>query len=274
MKVIGIMNVRFTLLAAMVILGASGCSRRSADGRDDSASAVVGQQSTNQCESAVSPVRQDKTGGHEPKDVSSCERDIAVAAKAMLNANIDRGNFIKSLCQRISEQTDVTLRHRLFHDLVDQVFALKFEDVGDIHSKDEDERWEVSRQLGGVYASLETLVNEIQVQLMFKNAPPREQFEPMFRFYEKMCLESRRRGGCNLGYSGKLNDIEVMYGFSLSMKAIPDEDFAWVRAKFQELAGRPIRTLEQADADRRAEWERQRRERQAAQKKGAARPAK
>ena len=65
-----------------------------------------------------------------------------------------------------------------------------------------------------------------------------------------------------------------MYGFSLSMKTIPDEDFAWVRAKFLELAGRPIRTLEQADADRRAEWERQRRERQAAQKKGAARPAK
>ena len=274
MKVFGFMNVLFTLLTAMVIVDASGCSSRSADGTDDSASAVVEQQSTNQCESAVSLVRQEKTGGHEPEDVSSCERDIAVAAKAMLNANIDRGNFIKSLCQRISEQTDVALRHRLFHDLVDRAFALKFEDVGDIHSKDEDERREVFRQLGGVYASLETLVDEIQQQLMVKSAPPKEQFEPMFRFYEKMCLESRRRGGCNLGYSGKLNEIERMYGCALHMKTIPDEDFAWVRAKFQELAGRPIRTLEQADADRRAEWERQRRERQAARKKGAARPAK
>ena len=200
--------------------------------------------------------------------------DIERAPRIVLGEEEYEGNFNGTICRQIIELPDEDLRYRLFHELVDRVFEIKFESVGDIHSKDDDERLHVIRRLGMVYGCLERLVDEIQQQLMVKSAPPKEQFEPMFRFYEKMCLESRRRGGCNLGYSGKLNEIERMYGCALHMKTIPDEDFAWVRAKFQELAGRPIRTLEQADADRRAEWERQRRERRAAQKKGAARPAK
>ena len=200
--------------------------------------------------------------------------DIERAPRIVMGQEEYQGDFKRSICQRIIELPGMELRQRLFHELVDRALEINFEQVGDIHSKDEDEKQNVFRVLGLVYRRLESLINEIQQQLMVKSAPPREQFEPMFRFYEKMCLESRRRGGCNLGYSGKLDELERMYGCALHMKTIPDEDFAWVRAKFQELAGRPIRTLEQADADRRAEWERQRRERQAAQKKGAARPAK
>ena len=210
----------------------------------------------------------------DDENIENIRSEIARIPRIFMGEELGEGDYIRAICRRIVEVADADTRHRLFNELLDVSFAVELDKVWGPDVNTEENEQKNYRNLGLIHALLERLVDEIQEQLMFKNAPPREQFEPMFRFYEKMCLESRRRGGCNLGYSGKLNELERMYGCALHMKTIPDEDFAWVRAKFQELAGRPIRTLEQADADTRAEWERQKRDRKAAQKNGVARPAK
>ena len=81
-----------------------------------------------------------------------------------------------------------------------------------------------------------------------------EQFEPMFRFYEVMREEAIRTGKKeNRGYPWKLNDIERMYGLCLKTGRFSDSDLSCVRERFLHLAGRPIRTLEQVEADLRSE---------------------
>ena len=76
----------------------------------------------------------------------------------------------------------------------------------------------------------------------------------MFRYYEKMREEAMRTGErANRGYPGKLKDIERMYGLCLKMSNSSSNDFAWVRERFLQLVGRPIRTLEEVEADRRVE---------------------
>ena len=260
-------------VAVLSVFIASGCSP---DGRESSHP---------QPESRRSQVQTGEICGHnelksnvsersDDENIENIRSEIARIPRIFMGEEPGDGDYIRAICSRIAEVTDTGTRHGLFSELLDASFTIELDKVWGPDVNTEENERKNYRNLGLIHALLERLVDEIQEQLMFKNAPPREQFEPMFRYYEKMRDESKRTGYNERGYPGKLKHIERMYGFSLSMKTIPDEDFAWVRAKFQELAGRPIRTLEQAVADNRAERERQRRERQAAQKKGAARPAK
>lgn len=210
----------------------------------------------------------------DDENIENIRSEIARIPRIFMGEESGEGDYIRAICRRIVEVADADTRHRLFNELLDVSFAVELDKVWGPDVNTEENERKNYRNLGLIHALLERLVDEIQQQLMVRSAPPREQFEPMFRYYEKMRDESKRTGHNERGYPGKLKNIERMYGCALRMKTIPDEDFDWVRAKFLELAGRPIRTLEQADADTRAEWERQKRDRKAAQKNGVARPAK
>ena len=185
------------------------------------------------------------------EDVNSL---IASASTVLINEGSNRGEYIERICSSIDKIPDAQAKCRYFKSLCDNALSMRFDSVGDIHAKNEDERWEVNRRLGLVYASLEKLVDNVQMRMMQNNAPLQEQFEPMFRFYEVMREEAIRTGKKeNRGYPWKLNDIERMYGLCLKTGRFTDSDLSSVRERFLHLAGRPIRTLEQVEADLRSE---------------------
>ena len=186
--------------------------------------------------------------GRSDNAVKRLEEDVDHAPQILLEGRNDRRKYVQSLCGRIAKVSFSEDRRRLFRRLQDRVFSIRFEDVGDAFSKDVEKRKEVRSRLGGVYASLELCAEELQWQLMASKANVDEQFEPLFRLHEKMRTESLRVGLNDREYSEGIRRIERLYGVLEKTRMFKSEDFEGLKVKFLKVAGRPIRTLEEASA--------------------------
>ena len=237
---VAMIDVTASILSALLCM--TGCERRQR-GDDMPRQAESSEKTSDKDIVSAKPAKEE--------DVNSL---IASASTVLINEGSNRGEYIERICSSIDKIPDAQAKCRYFKSLCDNALSMRFDSVGDIHAKNEDERWEVNRRLGLVYASLEKLVDNVQMRMMQNNAPLQEQFEPMFRFYEVMREEAIRTGKKeNRGYPWKLNDIERMYGLCLKTGRFTDSDLSSVRERFLHLAGRPIRTLEQVEADLRSE---------------------
>ena len=237
---VAMIDVTASILSALLCM--TGCERRQR-GDDMPRQAESSEKTSDKDIVSAKPAKEE--------DVNSL---IASASTVLINEGSNRGEYIERICSSIDKIPDAQAKCRYFKSLCDNALSMRFDSVGDIHAKNEDERWEVNRRLGLVYASLEKLVDNVQMRMMQNNAPLQEQFEPMFRFYEVMREEAIRTGKKeNRGYPWKLNDIERMYGLCLKTGRFSDSDLSSVRERFLHLAGRPIRTLEQVEADLRSE---------------------
>ena len=182
-------------------------------------------------------------------DLPQIENDIARVREMVLDGRKMSPDYVTNVCKQISEIADFQTRSRLFEQLEESAFSVDFSLIGDIHEPDDDRRDEVVRRLGRSYAFLELLADEIHTSRMFGGDPPREHFEPLFRYFRTMSAESKRRGHSVRGYPKNLDRIEKLYGFSLKTGLFATNEYQWVRETFRELAGREMRTHEQILAD-------------------------
>lgn len=183
---------------------------------------------------------------------SILQRDIERAPQILLDISVNRGAYIKSVCKRIADIPDAEFRIKCFRELEDRAFSIRFEELDSVSAKDRDEKCEMERRLRWAHHALKSLTDEIWGHLWSQGAPQEEQFEPMFRFYEKMRDESRRIGRNVEGYSSRLDLIERLYGQNLKRSSAPKEEFVPVRERFKKLAGRPPRTEDEYVADLKA----------------------
>lgn len=220
------------LIFAMDIMNVSctGCSRSN----EDNASIVPNL-----------PIGDEKVSEHAYGVIKEIEAEVDIAPQVILDGRNDRRLYVQRLCKRISEIGDLEARRRMFQRLRQRAFSVRFEDVGDALSKDAALKLEVRRRLGGVYASLELLADELQWHLMSSKASVKEQFEPWFMLYEKMRVEFQRVGTIGMGYPQGIKHIERMYGALVKTRMFKPEEFKWVETEFQRIAGRPIRTQEE-----------------------------
>lgn len=159
----------------------------------------------------------------------------------------------KSLCDKIAHVPDEKMRSRYLKTLMDRAYSVRFEDIGDVHAPDWEERQEVNRRLGYAYLGLQNLSLAIWTHLWAQGASQKEQFTPLFRYAEKMKIEAERLGKDGKGLSLGLDVIERIYGINQKSGNGSHDDFAWVEENFRRISGRQIRTESQVDADNRAE---------------------
>ena len=158
----------------------------------------------------------------------------------------------KLLCDKIARLPDEKERKRYFNLFMDTAYAVRFEDIGDVHASGWDERMEVHRRLGYAYAGLENLSLAIWSHLWAQGASQREQFTPLFRYAEKMKEEAIRLGKRYEDLPLGLDVIERIYGVNVKAGGSPS-DFTWVEEEFKRISGRQIRTEKQVDDDNRTE---------------------
>ena len=177
------------------------------------------------------------------------EIDTAIAC---ITSQLVQTDFdAKPICEKISQLEDEGDQRRYFKRLLDAAYSVHFEDYGDVDAKDFDERQRVLNRLGYAYLGLESLSMAVWTHFWTRKASQRDQFYPLFMYVEKMKVESERRHVQNDLYSGGLSVIERIYNVNVKLGSNAPDDFAWVRENFERLAGRPIRTAEQYEADSR-----------------------
>ena len=158
----------------------------------------------------------------------------------------------KSLCDMIAQVPDVKMRDQYFKTLMDRAYSVRFEDIGDVHASDWEERLEVHRRLGYAYVGLEKLSLAIWSYYWTKGVSQKEQFTPLFRYAEKMKTEAERLGKEGKELSLGLDVIERIYGINQKTGNGSPDEFNWVQENFRRISGREIRTESQVDADNRA----------------------
>lgn len=185
----------------------------------------------------------------EPHVDDETEAEIVRMAGQLAETTFDA----KSLCEKIARLPDEKERKRYFNLFMDKTYAVRFEDIGDVHASDWDERMEVQRRLGYAYAGLENLSLTIWSHLWTQGASQREQFTPLFRYAEKMKEEAARLGKKDGTLPLGLDVIERIYGVNVKAGAGSPSEFSWVEEEFKRISGRQIRTEKQVDDDNRTE---------------------
>ena len=180
---------------------------------------------------------------------ADAEIDVAISC---VTSRLSEADFdAKALCEKIDEIEDDDTRRRYFRRLLDMAYSIRFEDYGDVQSVDLEDRQKVLGRLAFAYSGLERLSMAAWTCLWTRKVSQREQFTPLFMYVEKMKAESERRHVQDGLYLGGLAVIERTYNINLKIGNGSSEEFAWVREKFESLAGRPLRTERQINEDNR-----------------------
>ena len=201
---------------------------------------------TETSEDGVKPV-ESSTENHEIKTI---EADIVRVPDMVFSLGEENWASLKAILRRIDEVPDPSIRLCLFRSYQDALFSVSFEKAGDIHSKDWKERNYVHAKLGWFYCWMEEFSHDIFWGLINGHATSKDAFEPLFRYLEVMRKEAQRVGSVTRGYPPELEYIERMYGALIKSKSYQPDEFEWVKAEFQKIVGRPIRTLEEVSAAR------------------------
>ncbi len=176
------------------------------------------------------------------------------AAILCVTSRLSKTDFdVQAICEKIAQVDDEGACRRYFMRLLDVAYSIRFEDCGDIHVVDFDERQRIFSKLGFAYVGLERLSMEVWKYFWSHGASQKEQFSPLFRYAEKMKIEAERLGKEGKGLSLGLDVIERIYGINQKSGNGSPGDFAWVEENFRRISGRQIRTENQVDADNRAE---------------------
>ena len=185
--------------------------------------------------------------------IRKIESDIARLPDVFMCFDKSRSDFIASVCDRISCIQPPELRSKYFRLLLDSALSIRFEKIGNVHAVDANERKNVSWRLGLVRSAIDSVVEEIHTRLVMCGVPVQEQFEPFFKFFERMREETNRIGTNVSGYPGMLHRIEYTYHLLMESDAKTNvsrlNEYEWVRRRFEKVAGRPMRSLQEMSAD-------------------------
>ena len=168
------------------------------------------------------------------------EIDMAISS---ITSRLSQTDFdAKTLCEKIAHLKDEETQRRYFKRLLDVAYSVRFEDYGNVHATDFDERQRVINRLDFAYHGLESLSIAVWSHYWTRKASQREQFYPLFMYVKKMKMESERRHVQENLCLGGLSIIERIYNVNMNAGNNDPDGFAWVRQNFERLAGRPIRS--------------------------------
>lgn len=185
-------------------------------------------------------------------ELKELEADIARVPDMILSLKESDCESLESIWKRIKKLPNVDMRRQLFWKYQDGLLSARLEKVGNVHARDWKEQQEVFRRLGWHYTWIEHFTYLVSFGLEGCKSSVKEIFEPFFRYYEAMRLESQRIGHNARGYPSELNHIEYTYWCFSSMKEYKPDDFVWLKEEFKRVAGRPLRTFEEYVEETRA----------------------
>ncbi len=204
-------------------------------------------------------------------DERQIEVAIARAPEMMLSRAEDVGSYIDKTCASIAKLPDVSIRYRYYRAFMEQACATHFETIDSMVPSDRpelnsalyryDRQQEVEVLRLRAWGCLSRVAEQIWTYLWTEPmpAPGVEQFEPYFKLITKLQSEERRLGRGEISLvEAKINVLErlILFTYLHDSRKMPDtQDRVAVEARFKQVVGRPIRSVEQykADAQRRTE---------------------
>lgn len=91
------------------------------------------------------------------------------------------------------------------------------------------------------YGTLQDVAEEIWTHLFLSDAPQRNQWEPLFKYFAKMQDEQRRTGDGEFESQcmGSVKMAERFFSLSLRDGKVKPDELEWFKRRFEETVGRP-----------------------------------
>ena len=224
------------------------------------------------CENGQSVYCLDMKGAHE------IEKIIAKIPEIILIQTNNVFTYTRTICEKINRCADTKTRYRYFRNLMESACQVNLEKIDDRvpnGQKGMSNTNDVGRvcfgpglcfdpgrkRLGETYDRLWKLADGIYTCLRRREdepAPYAEQFEPFFKFIEKLKNEEKR-----LGISLHWQEIDAVFverqfrsSYLEDPRKRPDpQDRALVEARFEQVVGRPMCSSEKYEAELRERME-------------------
>ena len=205
------------------------------------------------------------------KERTEIEEAIARAPEMMFPEAANVGSYIDATCDRIVKVQEASIRYRYFRAFMDKACTVRFEKIGESVPSERpdlesafyryDRKMEIARLESFGYNHLARVADQIFDYLLVSQpvpAPCTELFEPYFKVIEKLKSEELIEGREQMSLCRQsVDQVERLFNFThlkvLEVAEVkPDpQDRAAVEARFKQVVGRPIRSVEQYEVDSR-----------------------
>ncbi len=224
-------------------------------------------------------------GGREEEEI---DKAIAQAPAMMLSQTDDVGAYIRQTCDKIAKLPNAPTRYRCFRKLMGNACRVDFAQIEDMVPQQQIKmpegedfqrerlrkilqerasrfrRMKISSIKGCTLGCLRLLADHISSTLLMENpkpAPDMELYDPYFKLIAKLKEEERNEDGVSGYYDSVVDQLEFLFNVThlKVLKLVGEkpvtQDRAAVEARFKQVIGRPIRSVERywADSHRRME---------------------
>ena len=155
--------------------------------------------------------------------------------------------YTRQLCDEIDRSSSSDGRWRLYERFMDAAFSQPLERIKDLDDANFLVRNEATYRYGRALTAMEGVSETMRQHLIcLRDVPPQKIWEPTFRYLETLRDEGLRRGR-DVGYESRVRHYEDWFHRCCDRGAFSPDECAAIRSRFEQILGRPLRTLEEID---------------------------